>query len=71
MKQVIKHLTTGIKLDGKPGTWRVSGYKVYADGVLYLLESETHGEEAPNIIVNARGIVLKDEALNGFNELPF
>lgn len=57
-----------IKIEGHRGTWYVVNYRVTATGVLYLLEHETYGDEAPSLIVNEMGKVLMEDVWDGFSD---
>lgn len=53
------------EIDGHIGTWHV----VDQAAGLFLLEHDSHGDEAPGLIVDGAGRVVFDDAWNGFDDL--
>ena len=62
---IMKH----VKIEGHTGFWHQIDKKVVDGEVLYLLEHDTFGDEAPCIIVNRKFEVILDDVWNGFEEL--
>ena len=58
-----------IKIEGMKGTWYVIDEKLWNDEIVYLLESEQHGDEAPCIIANENLKVIAVHVANGFSDL--
>ena len=60
--------TDHLKVDGKEGTW-VACDSVLVDGIeFFLMEHETYGGEAANIIVDKDGRLVVDGVTKGVNE---
>jgi len=56
-----------VHIKGHRGTWYVIDEKyVTQHGWLFLLEHETHGDDAACLIVDERGQVIVDDVWNGF-----
>jgi len=56
-----------ISIEGHLGTWYIISEKDNMQhGKLFLLEHETHGDDAPCLIVNEAGAVIVDNVHNGF-----
>lgn len=58
----------GIKVEGHRGTWYVIDEREYDGETLYLLEHETYGDSAANIIVDESGDLVMDDIWNGFDD---
>jgi len=56
----------GIKVEGHRGTWYVIDEAEYDGQTLYLLEHETYGDEAANIIVDADQNLVLEDVWNGW-----
>ena len=59
----------GIRINGYKGTWYKVDKTIYKGKTYYALESEIWGDEAPWLIVDAKGNVILDEVWNGFGDL--
>ena len=60
----------GIVINGHRGTWHVIDHTTcdrYGD--VYLLEHETYGDEAAELIVTSDYTVIVDDVWNGFDDL--
>ena len=58
-----------IKIEGYKGTWYTIEEGYHLGNKVYLLESETYGDETACIIVNNQGRVILDDVWNGFEDL--
>lgn len=68
MTNLIKE--SGNRIEGHTGTWYIIDQLTLPDDfVLYLMESEQYGDDAPAIIVGEDGRVFLDEVVNGFSDL--
>jgi hypothetical protein len=59
----------GIRFAGIYGAWYVIDSKVVNGQQLYLVESETFGDEAPCIIIDENYNIIQDDVYNGFDEI--
>ena len=60
--------TEHLEVDGKEGKWVVYD-SIFVEGIeFFLLEHETYGGEAANIIVDKDGKLVVDRVTNGFDE---
>lgn len=58
-----------IKVKGHVGTWYVIDSTYTPDkGMIFLLESEIFGDEAPSVIVDRAGRLLLENVYNGFDD---
>jgi hypothetical protein len=65
----ITRTSDGIILTGHVGTWYVIDSKLYGKEMLYLLEHETLGDDAPTVIVKSDGTIVLEDVWNGFDDL--
>jgi len=59
----------GIKIEGMKGSWYVIDESTWNDEVIYLLESEQHGDETACIIVNENLKLIAVDVWDGFSDL--
>lgn len=60
--------TSGLEVEGKKGKW-LAYDRIIIDGVeFFLMEHETYGSEAANIIVDQTGKLIVDDVRHGFDE---
>jgi hypothetical protein len=65
------NMINNITIEGHLGEWYVID-KVNANGcIYYLLESETYGDKAPNIITDELFNIIVDDVYYGFNDDDF
>ena len=58
-----------IKVEGHKGTWGVIDTLLTNKyGILYLLEHETYGEDAPSLIVDADKKIILEDVWNGWED---
>lgn len=66
---IIRGNSKHLQIEGHFGRWYVIGEQnTGKHGMLYLLESECYGDDAPCLIVDAKGKVIVDEVHNGFSD---
>ncbi len=58
-----------LKISGHSGTWYVIGSETIDNDKYFLLEHETYGDEAANLIVDENAKVILDSVWNGFDDL--
>jgi len=58
-----------IKIEGHTGTWYVIDETYFKSKKVYLLEHETHGDEAASLIIDEKLNIILDEVYNGFGDL--
>lgn len=58
-----------IKVKGHKGTWYVIDKTDWYGHKFYLLEHETHGEDADHIAINAKGELVLEDITGGIKEL--
>lgn len=61
----------GIKVEGHRGTWYVIDEGYHNGRKVYLLEHETHGDEAASVIIDSKGKLLLEDVWNGLEELDY
>lgn len=61
----------GIQIEGHRGTWYVIDAQICTEcgGIVFLLESELYGDEAPCLIVDQDKNIILEEVYNGFEDL--
>lgn len=65
-----KHTREHIRVEGHKGTWYVIDQKYYrTKGWYFLLEHETYGDEAADVIISADYSLVLDDVWNGFDDL--
>jgi len=57
-----------IAVKGHMGTWYIIDKKEYKGKMLYLLEHEAHGGDAPSVIINDDFELMLEDVHNGFND---
>lgn len=57
-----------IKIEGHRGTWSEYAREVIRGRELVLLEHDTYGDEAPNLIVTPKGKLIMEDVWNGFHD---
>ena len=58
-----------LHIDGHSGTWYVIDTSYYNGYQVFLLEHEEYGDDAACLIVDASGVVIREDVWNGFLEL--
>lgn len=61
--------TENIKVTGHKGTWYLIDTGYYRGRKVYLLEHEEYGDEAPCIIIDAKGNLILEDVYNGLGDL--
>lgn len=67
--KIDKSINFGIKIRGHIGSWGVIDSSTYNGQEVFLLEHDSYGDEAPSLIVNSNGNIIKDDVWNGFDDL--
>ena len=60
--------TSGLSVSGHVGTWHTIDHKEIDGHTFWLMEHDTHGDEAACIIVDNRGKLSLADVYNGFDE---
>ena len=60
--------TSGLAVAGHMGTWHTIDHKEVDGHTFYLMEHDTHGDEAACLIVDERGKLSLSDVYNGFDE---
>lgn len=60
--------TSGLAVAGHIGTWHTIDHKEVDGHTFYLMEHDTHGDEAACLIVDERGKLSLSDVYNGFDE---
>lgn len=66
---IITSTSDGIKINGHRGKWYVVDTTYFRGKRVFLLEHETYGDMAANLIVDKEGNIILDDVWNGFNDL--
>lgn len=61
--------SSGVKVEGHKGKWYVSGSEIIKLKNYFLMEHETHGEDAPCVIIDPKGALVMEDVYNGFDDL--
>ena len=61
--------STGLTVEKHTGTWYVIDTTAIDQDRYFLLEHEKYGDEAANVIVDAKGKLILDDVWNGFLDL--
>ena len=60
--------TSGLAVSGHVGTWHTIDHREIDGHTFYLMEHDTHGDEAACLIVDERGRLTVEDVYNGFDE---
>jgi hypothetical protein len=58
--------TSGLAVSGHVGTWHTIDHREIDGHTFYLMEHDTHGDEAACLIVDERGRLTVEDVYNGF-----
>ena len=61
----------GIKVKGHYGKWYVIDERDYDGRTLYMVESETYGDEAAALIIDEDFNLVADEIWNGWDDYEY
>ena len=61
--------TSGLAVAGHIGTWHTIDHKEVEGHTFYLMEHDTHGDDAACIIVDEKGRLTLNEVYDGFDDL--
>ena len=61
----------GIKVAGHRGRWYVIDEAEYDGRTLYMVESETYGDEAASLIIDEDFNLVADEIWNGWEDYDY
>ena len=68
MRKTISLTSNNIKVSGHIGTWYVYASRVYHGRRLFLVEHETYGDHAANLILDKTGICVMEDVWNGWED---
>ena len=60
--------TSGLAVSGHVGTWHTIDHREIDGHTFYLMEHDTHGDEAACLIVDERGRLTVEDVYNGFDD---
>ena len=58
-----------IRVEGYVGTWYVIDEASYKGEILYLLEHNEYGDEAPHLVIDGKQHVYLDDSYNGWLDM--
>lgn len=62
-------LKENIKVEGHVGTWYVIDETTWYGKKFFLLEHETFGEDADNVVITERGSLIFEDIVGGITEV--